>query len=68
MSHTVPDDDTPNSWCKSKWLAFVEFLLVVAIFVADWRHLIPLSKTPFLLALGWISLRIRRKSWRSVGL
>jgi membrane protease YdiL (CAAX protease family) len=43
-------------------------LLVVLIFVADSRHLIPFSKTPVLLALGWISLRVRKTGWRDVGL
>lgn len=55
-------------WRQSKWLAVAELMVVVLIFVADARHLIPFSKTPFLLALGWISLRMRRSSWRDVGL
>jgi membrane protease YdiL (CAAX protease family) len=29
--------------------------------------LVPLSKTPFLLALGWISLRLRGAGWQRVG-
>jgi len=57
-----------SNWRESKWLAMLEFMLVVAIFVADWLHFIPLSKTPFLLALGWASLRLRRRTWRSIGL
>jgi len=44
-----------------------ELALVAAVFVAD-RQLIPLSKTPFLLALGWLSLRIRGLRWRDLGL
>jgi hypothetical protein len=36
--------------------------------VADARHLIPFSKTPFLLLLGWISLWVRKIGWRGVGL
>ncbi len=38
------------------------------IFVADERHLIPVSKTPFLLLFGWLSLWLRKISWRGVGL
>ena len=57
-----------SSWRQSKWLACVEFSIVALIFVADARHMIPVSKTPFLLALGWISLRIRGLRWRDVGL
>ena len=33
-----------------------------------WHHVIVLSKTPYLLLLGWISLRLRGSSWKAVGL
>jgi len=56
------------AWRESKWLAVFELALVALIFVADARHLIPLSKTPVLLVLGWISLRLRNVGWRGVGL
>jgi membrane protease YdiL (CAAX protease family) len=56
------------NWRQSKWLAIAELLVVVLIFLADARHLIPFSKTPFLLVLAWISLRFRRLRWRDVGL
>jgi membrane protease YdiL (CAAX protease family) len=46
----------------------VDLVLVAAVFVADRFHLVPLSKTPFLLAIGWISLRVRGLRWRDVGL
>ena len=49
-------------------MAVGELVVVVLIFVADARHLIPLSKTPFLLLLGWLSLWLRKISWRGVGL
>lgn len=54
-------------WRASKWLAFCEFAVVALIFFLDSRHLIPISKTPFLLLLAWISLRVRRVKWRDVG-
>jgi len=57
-----------RDWRQSPWLAIAEFLIVALIFVADARHLIPLSKTPLLLALGWISLWLRGSGWRAVGL
>ena len=57
-----------GNWRQSKWLAFAELVVVVLIFIADARHLIPVSKTPFLLLLGWISLRLRGLRWRQVGL
>jgi hypothetical protein len=40
------------SWRQSKWLAIGELLVVALIFLADEGHLIPFSKTPFLLAHG----------------
>ncbi len=56
-----------KTWRNSKWLAFVEFLLVGLIFYADHRQWIPISKTPELLLLAWISLRVRGLRWRDVG-
>jgi len=57
-----------SEWRQSKWLILVELVVVILIFVADAKHLIPFSKTPFLLAFGWISLRVRKLRWRDVGL
>jgi membrane protease YdiL (CAAX protease family) len=57
-----------SGWRGSQWLAAVELLLVTLVFVGDYLHLVPLSKTPFLLALAWISLRLRKLRWRDVGL
>jgi membrane protease YdiL (CAAX protease family) len=57
-----------KTWRKSNWLAFLEFLIVALIFYADSRGWILFSKTPELLLLGWISLRVRGLRWRDVGL
>ena len=57
-----------SNWRHSRWLALVEFLIVALIFYADYRKLIPVSKTPELLFLGWASLRLRGLGWRAVGL
>ena len=46
----------------------IELALVAGIFWADEAGWIPLSKTPFLLLVGWGSLRLRRLRWRDVGL
>jgi membrane protease YdiL (CAAX protease family) len=49
----------------------IEALIIAFLFWADIRHfhhVVILSKTPYLLVLGWISLRFRRKTWRSVGM
>ena len=56
------------AWRQSKWLILVELAIVGLIFVADAHHLIPVSKTPFLFLLAWISLRLRGLRWRDVGL
>jgi hypothetical protein len=71
--HVREDAVTPQSaahadWRQSKWLAIAELCVVALIFVADVRHLIPISKTPFILLFGWISLRLRKIGWRGVGL
>lgn len=50
------------------FVALCEFAIVALIFVADWKHMVPLSKTPFLLLLGWISIRLRGLRWRDLGL
>jgi membrane protease YdiL (CAAX protease family) len=57
-----------RSWRDSRWLVIVELVVVILLFVADTKHKIPFSKTPFILAVGWISLRIRGLRWRDVGL
>jgi uncharacterized protein len=56
-----------SGWRQSKGLIFFELLFVTFIFVADAKGWIPLSKTPFLLAFAWISLRVRKLHWRDVG-
>ncbi|HWZ83667.1 MAG TPA: CPBP family intramembrane glutamic endopeptidase [Terriglobales bacterium] len=60
--------ESAKTWRNSKWLAALEFLLVAFIFYADYRHWIPFSKTPELVLLGWMSLRLRGLGWRAVGL
>lgn len=55
-------------WVRTRWAVFLEVSLVAGLLLADRMHLVPVSNTPFLLALAWISLRMRRLTWRSVGL
>lgn len=52
----------------SRWLIGAELMLVAAVFVADRYHHIVFSKTPYLLALGSLSLWLRGRRWRDVGL
>jgi uncharacterized protein len=51
-----------------RWALLVELLVVAALFYGDFKHLVPLSKTPFLLLLAWLSLRLRGLRWKDVGL
>jgi len=65
---SIESTGTKLRWTNGRLLAVGELALIAAIFVADAYHLIPLSKTPFLLAVGWLSLRLRGLRWRDVGL
>ncbi len=69
IATAIPEETQQRpDWKQSWWLAGAEFAIVALIFYADHKQLIPLSKTPFLLLLGWASLRLRNLRWRSVGL
>jgi membrane protease YdiL (CAAX protease family) len=50
------------------WLILCEAALVAAIYAGSWHDLVPLSNTPVLLIVGWISLRLRGVGWRDIGL
>jgi uncharacterized protein len=52
----------------SRWLIALELALIAVVFVADKYHHIFFSKTPYLLALGWLSMMLRGQRWRDVGL
>lgn len=57
----------PNSGKHvARLLPLLELAVVISIFVFD-RYL-PISKTPYLMAVGWLSLRLRGLRWRDVGL
>jgi uncharacterized protein len=66
-AHSAPENP-PSDWRQSKWLAVAELIVVALIFYADFKHHIIFSKTPYLLLLGWLSLRVRKLRWRDVGL
>ena|SRR5258708_4061593 len=58
-------------WRDSRWLALVEFALVVGVYVARRHHILKVSATPYLFLLAWISLRLRRAHghrWASRGI
>jgi membrane protease YdiL (CAAX protease family) len=53
---------------RAKLLLTVEVLVVATVFHLDYLGLLPVSKTPYLFLLGWISIRLRGQRWRDVGL
>ncbi len=56
-----------RDWRGSRWLATIEFILIVAVYVARQQHLLKVSATPYLFLLGWISLRLRGVRWKQIG-
>lgn len=71
MQHPEPSPvefASPPRWPGAFLL---EALIVAFLFWADihrWRHVVIFSKTPYLLVLGWVSLRLRNTTWRQVGM
>src|SRR5215467_8934525 len=55
------------SWRESRWLVLVEFVLVVAVYVARQHHILKVSATPYLFIVAWISLRLRKVQWKQIG-
>jgi membrane protease YdiL (CAAX protease family) len=54
---------------RPRLLAVLELAIAAAIFAgANFLDVVPVSETPWILALGWISLRLRGQGLRSVGL
>ncbi|MEJ2085855.1 MAG: CPBP family intramembrane metalloprotease [Acidobacteriota bacterium] len=49
-------------------LLLIEPLALIVLTIADFFDLVPLSRTPFLLLICWVSLRIRGLAWRDIGL
>ena len=54
-------------WRESRWGALGELALFLALVAGDFYGLVPVTSTPFLLGLGWVSLRLRGLGWRDVG-
>lgn len=66
MEEQVPDRHS-LTWRESRWLVFVESVLIAAIYIGRQHHILKVSATPYLFLLGWISLRVRRIRWKDVG-
>jgi len=59
----APDSSRGRLW------AAAELLLAGALVVgANVYDVVPVSETPWLILIGWLSLRLRGRSWRSLGL
>jgi len=53
--------------CRRLWAA-AELLLVSALVVgAKIFDVVPVSETPWLATLGWVSLRLRGLTWKTLG-
>lgn len=59
--------DIRRSLRQSRWLIVVETVSVATVFLADWNRLIIFSKTPYLLVIAALSLRLRDVRWSSIG-
>jgi uncharacterized protein len=64
----TPGRNPGGNWRTGKWLAAGELLLAALLFAASACHRLPLGRGPWLLALGWVSLYVRKIGWRGVGL
>ena len=76
---TAEPPKSANDWRQGRWLVLVELLLIAVVFLAESIHVIPsfvrvshftipIGKIPFLVLLGWVSLRLRGLRWRDVGM
>lgn len=64
----TPVTPSPTGPPEGQPLLLIELSALIALTVADTWGFVPLSRTPFLLLLGWASLRWRRLAWRDIGL
>lgn len=57
-----------SEFVKSKWMILIElFAAAFFLFGANIFGFIPVSETPFIVILVWISLRLRGLNWSSIG-
>jgi hypothetical protein len=66
MKGSLNTSEGPSQRQQNKRLALLEFALIAAVYVADWKHHIFPNKVPYLFLGGWLSLRLRRMRWRGV--
>jgi CAAX protease family protein len=54
-------------WRESAGFGALEAVLFATVFIAGTYNLLPISHTPYLLALAWLMLIVRGKRWADVG-
>ncbi|MEQ1865683.1 MAG: CPBP family intramembrane glutamic endopeptidase [Micropepsaceae bacterium] len=54
-------------WRESAGFGAFEALAFAAVFIAGTYNFLPISHTPYLLALAWLMLLVRGRRWRDVG-
>jgi membrane protease YdiL (CAAX protease family) len=57
----------PRPWRDRPWLVFVEFALVLAVYIGRRHHILKFSATPYLFVLAWSSLRLRGIPFKALG-
>jgi hypothetical protein len=62
----LPETATPTA--RSRAIAVAELALAALFIVLTKLHRLPRPDTLWLFALGWISLAVRKRGWKSVGL
>src|SRR5437588_1036759 len=56
-----------GDWRQSTTLIIIELVLIVFVYLADWKNHIFVSKIPYLLLIAWTSLWVRGYGWCNVG-
>lgn len=66
---SVANTSPPKGSRSGRLRAALELALAAALVVgANVYEFVPISETPWLVLIGWLSLRLRGLGWRSVGL
>jgi hypothetical protein len=61
-------DHVREALAGGRMVACIELLVAAAlVYSANVLKVVPVSETPWLVAIGWASLRMRGLAWRSVG-
>ena len=56
------------SLMDKRFVPLIELAALIALTLGDAFGVVPLSRTPFLVLLAWVSLRLRRLPWSDIGI